>query len=330
MKVFVYEFSCCRLAADETARALRAEGWAMLSAILEDLGHIPGVTTLTLLSEDLSPVPFPGRRVSPADEERAFRELAATADGTLVIAPETDCLLLERCRWAEEAGGRLLGPSSEAVRLTGDKLAQAHHCHERGIPVPPTRSLSALLGSAEGVSFPVVCKLRCGAGAQETYLIHEEGELSQLSPAEFIVQPYIRGMPASVAFLVGPRECLALPPAAQQLSDDGRFRYLGGQLPLPPALAERAQRLGRLAVEAVSGLRGYVGVDVVLGTAPDGSGDRVMEVNARLTTSYVGLRAHCLANLAEVMLCVATGTEAPELCWREGTVSWKADGSVVQ
>jgi predicted ATP-grasp superfamily ATP-dependent carboligase len=137
-------------------------------------------------------------------------------------------------------------------------------------------------------------------------------------------------MPASVAFLLGPRQRLGLPPAGQHLSGDGRFHYLGGQLPLSPALAERVQRLGWLAVDAVAGLRGYVGVDVVLGDAPDGSSDRLMEVNARLTTSYVGLRALCRTNLAEVLLCVCSGAEPPELCWREGTVAWKADGSMLQ
>ena len=330
MNLFLYEFSCARPAADETARALRAEGWAMLSALLHDLDRVPGGTVLTLLSEDFGPAPFAGRRVAPADEERHFRELAAAADGTLIIAPETDGLLLARCLWAEEAGGRLLGPSSRAVRLTGDKLALARHLHERDIPVPPTRLLNEVLRSSAVVSFPVVCKPRRGAGSQETYLIHHENELRHFPDAGFIVQPYIPGMPASVAFLIGPRQCLALPPAAQHLSDEGRFRYLGGQAPLPSSLAERAGRLGRQAVEAVPGLRGYVGVDLVLGAAPDGSGDRVMEVNARLTTSYVGLRALARTNLAAVMLGVACGTEASELCWREGTISWKAEGSVLE
>jgi predicted ATP-grasp superfamily ATP-dependent carboligase len=330
MNVFVYEFCCCRPATDATARALRAEGWAMLSALLRDLGRVPGVSAFTLLSEDFGSVPFAAQRVSAADEERLFRERAASADGTLLIAPESDGLLFERCRWTEEAGGRLLGPSAEAVRLTSDKLALAHHCASRGLPMPPTFTLDEVLKAPVDLSFPVVCKPRRGAGSQATYLIHDETELRRRANPESIMQPYIRGTPASVAFLVGPRQCLALPPAAQLLSSDGRFRYLGGQLPLPPALAERVQRLGQLAVAAVSGLRGYVGMDVVLGDAPDGSGDRLMEVNARLTTSYVGLRALCQSNLAEALLCVAAGTEAPELSWRGGTVFWKADGSVLQ
>src|SRR5262249_27211100 len=109
--------------------------------------------------------------------------------------------------------------------------------------------------------------------------------------ADHIVQPFVPGVAASVAFLFGPGRCLALPPAAQRLSEDDCFRYLGGSVPLPPPLAERARRLAWTAVETLPDLRGYVGVDVVLGDATDGSADWIIEINPRLTTSYVGLRA---------------------------------------
>jgi predicted ATP-grasp superfamily ATP-dependent carboligase len=48
-------------------------------------------------------------------------------------------------------------------------------------------------------------------------------------------------------------------------------------------------------------------VDVVLGREPDGSGDAVIEVNPRLTTSYVGLRAAVRTNLADAMSKAARG-----------------------
>ena len=318
MNVFVCEFCCCRPASDGTAQALRGEGWAMLAAVLHDLNRVPGVRAHTLLAEDFGPASVACRRVAPSAEEQMFRALAAAADWTLVIAPETDGLLHERCRWTEEAGGRLLGPSAEAVRLTGDKLTLAGQLRDRGVATPSTLPVREALHAVAGLSFPAVCKPRRGAGSQSTYLVREEAELRCLAGADAIVQPYVPGMPVSAAFLLGPGRCLSLPPASQHLSDDGRFRYLGGQLPLPPPLAERASRLGRLAVEAVPGLRGYVGVDIVLAENADGSGDRVIEINARLTTSYLGLRALAQGNLAKVMLGVATGTEVAELTWHQG------------
>ena len=129
--------------------------------------------------------------------------------------------------------------------------------------------------------------------------------------------------------ITGASEAIALPPAAQHLSTDGRFHYVGGALPLPQPLAERAVRLGRRAVATLAGQRGYVGVDLVLGEPSDGSRDGVIEINPRLTTSYIGLRALARGNLAEAMLQAAGGGEVAMLSWRSGPVQFLADGTVV-
>jgi predicted ATP-grasp superfamily ATP-dependent carboligase len=83
-----------------------------------------------------------------------------------------------------------------------------------------------------------------------------------------------------------------------------------------------------LAVRAVPGLLGYVGVDVVLGEAADGGGDAVIEINPRLTTSYVGLRRLARFNLAEAVLAVVAGKALPGLDWRKGPIRFLADGTL--
>ena len=105
-------------------------------------------------------------------------------------------------------------------------------------------------------------------------------------------------------------------------SEDGRFRYLGGAVPLPAALNRRAQQLARRAVESVAGLFGYVGVDV--GLAPSPEDDVVIEINPRLTTSYVGLRRLARFNLADALLAVTTGSPLPRPEWHEGPVRFSA------
>ena len=72
----------------------------------------------------------------------------------------------------------------------------------------------------------------------------------------------------------------------------------------------------------------YVGVDLVLGSAPDGSQDCVIEMNERLTTSYIGLQALTETNLAEALVNVAIGKEA-NLKWRSGRVRFYSDGQVI-
>ncbi len=93
------------------------------------------------------------------------------------------------------------------------------------------------------------------------------------------------------------------------------------------ALADRATRLARQALTALPDSTGYVGVDLVLGGDPLGGDDHVIEVNPRLTTSYVGLRQLVQGNLADAMLRIAGGTATPVSCY-ERTIEFRADGQL--
>jgi predicted ATP-grasp superfamily ATP-dependent carboligase len=72
---------------------------------------------------------------------------------------------------------------------------------------------------------------------------------------------------------------------------------------------------------------GYIGVDLVLGDDASGTGDRVIEINPRLTTSYVGLRAAARCNLVEAMWQLAVG-QSPSLEFDERPLRFWADGTI--
>lgn len=284
----------------------------MLAAIVEDLRAVTDLQIVTIASDD----------------EYAFRQAAASAAETLVIAPETDGILETRCRWVEEERGCLLGPCSTAIRLTGDKLTLFKHFNRIGISTPRTWPID----EAPRDLFPVVWKPRDGAGSQATYLVRsateKENALKKLknerpAPA-MIAQEFVEGKAASVAFLMGPLEGIALQPCRQHLSDDGRFHYRGGSCPIEPDLAERVVAVAAPALRAVEGLRGYVGVDVVIASRP--ADDRVIEINPRLTTSYIGLRRLAKFNIAATMRCIARGEPHEPIVWRSGHIDFGVVG----
>ena len=337
MRLFLYEYTCAMPPSNSAKRTLHAEGRAMLKALLEDFGAVAGVETVTILNDEHGLELRRGiYKAFRQDEETTFRELARCSDFTLVIAPEFNDILLTRCRWVLEAGGRLLGSSPAAVRLAGDKLALGRHLLQHGVPTPGCRQIESLHAPLDGL-YPLVWKPRFGAGSQATFLVGGPEEWPSCVAAAnaegwagaSLVQPFVFGLPASAAFLIGGPEPVALLPAGQDLAQDGRFRYLGGSLPLPPALAARAVSLARRALVTIPGLRGYIGVDLVLGNAADGSDDWVIEINPRLTTSYVGLRALAQTNLAEAMLQAARGFPVATISWRKALVRFDAAGQVV-
>ena len=77
------------------------------------------------------------------------------------------------------------------------------------------------------------------------------------------------------------------------------------------------------ACAALPGLRGYVGVDLVLTDA----GPVVIEVNPRLTTAYLGVRAVLDENVAAMALAACEGT-LPEQPIARRCVRFTASGLV--
>jgi len=342
MQIFLYEYitggGLWQAGEQPRDSSLLCEAAAMIQAITRDFRHVEGVTVLTTRDVRLAPRmdDVAGELVlidSAAEELRAIRQLAAAADWTLLIAPETRGALLDRCRLVEASGGRLLSPGSATIAVASDKQATSGLLAAGGVPVPPGALLPIGEIPSAVLRFPIVLKPVDGCGSEDVRLLCNADEISQFAgnsavPSEFVrYEAFIPGRAASVAVLCGPAGKYALPACEQRLSADGQFTYLGGRLPLSPLLDERAQRLALAAVKALPEPRGYVGVDLVLGEPADGSGDRVIEINPRLTTSYIGLRRLAKCNLAAAMLAVAAG-QTPDLCFGSGPVEFSAGGKL--
>jgi predicted ATP-grasp superfamily ATP-dependent carboligase len=113
---------------------------------------------------------------------------------------------------------------------------------------------------------------------------------NQSANPQFIVQEYVNGLAASVSLISNGKKAVALSLIKQQItlaSAEFESCYAGGCVPLEHPMKARALSLAEHLVESCPGLRGYVGVDVIL--ADDNV--YIVDVNPRLTTSYVGLHA---------------------------------------
>jgi predicted ATP-grasp superfamily ATP-dependent carboligase len=90
----------------------------------------------------------------------------------------------------------------------------------------------------------------------------------------------------SASFLIGPGgKAWLIGIGIQRMAvREGCFIYLGGTLPTP---CPEAVPILKRAVEAVTGLLGFAGVDFIWNSAKRHA--MILEINPRPTTSYVGL-----------------------------------------
>ena len=317
MHIFVYEWATgggLVDAAGPVPASLLREGVAMIGALAGDLVRIPDCRVSALRDPRVLQLALPGCTVvdviSRSSHREEFERLAAEADATILIAPELDDILLKAARLATTIGGRLTSPSVEFIRVAADKQRTCETLATAGVPVPSGRMLEADELLPADFGYPAVVKPVNGAGSQDTFMVSGPYDAPAYAWRRRL-ERYVPGQAASVAMLCGLGGRISLEPCKQRISDDGRLRYLGGEMPLAAGLADRARSLGERALAAMPAAVGYVGVDLVLGREPDGSQDAVIEINPRLTTSYVGLRTAAVGNLAETMWRVAQGDMQP-------------------
>ena len=311
--------------------SLVREGSTMIGALAPDLMKIPDCRVTALRDPRAVSLALPGCRIIDVQSSLShwdeFERLAEEADATILIAPELDGILLKAARRVASCSGRLLSPSVDFVKVAGDKQRTGEALYDAGVPVPEAVVLEPEDPLPAEFRYPAVIKPVDGAGSQNTQLLASPHDTPSPYAWRRRLEQYKPGLAASVALLSGPAGRVPLVPCKQRLSEDGRLRYLGGALPLAAGLAERAVALAERALAALPATSGYVGVDLVLGRDPHGSEDFVIEVNPRLTTSYVGLRVATETNLAEAMWRVAQG-EPVQIDFSSRPLEFDGDGNV--
>jgi tyramine---L-glutamate ligase len=318
MRILVHEFvSGGGLAGRPVTASLAREGSAMLTALVADLAALGSHEIVA--TEDPR---FPLRADASVEvvtihppARHALDALIASVDAVWIVAPETDRCLEDLVRRAERIGTIVLGPSAIAIRHAADKGRLGRRLARSGIRHPASRVLQpsddgARAGNAIG--YPAVMKPVHGAGCEGVCLVRNAAELRAAVVARrrsarsgsMVLQQYVRGEAASVSLLTNGRRAVPLTINAQVIRTARRFSYHGGWTPFDHPLAERAADAAVRACGAVPGLRGYVGVDLVLAE----SEAVVIEVNPRLTTAYLGARAALDANIAALALDACRGS----------------------
>ena len=322
----------------------------MLKALVADLAAIDGhqiVTTLDPRFRLAAPAGVDVVTLPPVKNTRGttfLDSLISSVDAVWLVAPETGRCLERLTARAERRGVALLGSGSAAIRQASDKAALSRLLARHGVPHPTTRVIDPsrhgwkadLRTAARELGYPLVVKPARGAGCEGVSLARDARELGQAvawarqtnEVGRLVLQRYIRGVAASVSLLADGRRAVVLTTNGQSIRARAGIRsrpfaYLGGMTPLDHPLSRRAGELAVRVCESIPGLRGYVGVDLML----TNSEAFVVEVNPRLTTAYLGVRAALDQNIAAMALAACAGI-VPEPAPAQRSVRFTASGRI--
>jgi len=320
VRILVYEYaSGGGLAGRQTPASLAREGAAMRAALAADLVAIGAhriVTTADARTRHGVPRGVEVAALPSGNRARAaaLDALIDEVDAVWLIAPETGRCLERLAARVERRRKILLGSSSETIRHASDKARLPSLLADAGVRCPSTYALGRRANpaaAARRIDYPIVVKPARGAGSDGSGLARTARELqpavdrarAAARGGRVVLQPYVQGSAASVSLLANGADAVALAVNEQTLAVSPPFAYCDGTTPFDHPRAAEAIAAATAACRAVPGLRGFVGVDVILTDA-----DAVaIEINPRLTTAYLGVRAALDENVAALAIAACAG-----------------------
>ncbi len=336
---------------DSASPSLLREGRAMLEALAEDWRQLPERSVHVAWDCRVGEWRVPNIVVHECDCQKSmvdtWLEIASQVDCVLVIAPELNDQLVKtitRLREFVPASMKVLNADQAFCVVASDKWSTSQ-CFAAGrIRHPETVLLNQVSSKADLPNSPTlkwIAKPRDGAGCESVVRFNCLADLEKSSalyermsgaPHHWIVQPWLKGKSGSVAVLCGPKARLILPPMTQSIAMTNEenvenLKYQGGSGPWWPVEPKVMEGFVHLVLESIPPEpHGWIGIDfLVTKTARKEKELVAIEVNPRLTTSYLGVRTIVKENLAGLLESVTNG-EQTEYSVRNSTVHFTPFG----
>jgi predicted ATP-grasp superfamily ATP-dependent carboligase len=332
LKLFVYEHVSGGGFSDKLLPpSILSEGFGMLRTVISDF-KTAGHSVTTMLDSRLAVLtpPIEADCIVPISSLReaktAFQKISESADATYVVAPESNHVLQSLVAGVEQADVPSLNSQASAIGEVSDKAVFNEALKRLGLPAPETIVFSAFNDVAEvrqtvkdRLEFPLVFKPIAGVSCDGLSVVRNENQVNRAvdkismesSSKRFVVQQLISGATVSVSVISTGSETLPVSLNRQDVTlgmPNSISAYQGGLVPFDNPLNREAFAMAKRVVKSFRGLKGYIGVDLVLTEKEP----VVIEVNPRLTTSYIGIRKVVNFNPAQAIISSVLESELPK------------------
>ncbi len=308
--ILVFEYFT---ASGEKDKCIISEAEALIFALLDDLSDF---NVDLVINKSYENIVDKYDNVNPilidVDIIDWLAENAANFNNAIFIAAENNNNLYNITKILEENNVKTYTSSAEACLKSSDK----YETYEAlPIEVPQPRSFRFKIDpkgywkraivnlhekwQAEDPLTPLklIIKPLVGVDCEDIVVIENIDDLSydleKIFPpgSRIIVQEYIEGTDISVSLISDGKKAVPISLNEQfvELKND-KGTYLGGKLPIESKYKEEAFEIATKAIESIEGMKGFVGVDLLINAdEKDIYSVYLLEINSRFTTPYVGL-----------------------------------------
>lgn len=286
---------------------LADEGLLMLEALVTELVTLSSVQITVLLDYRIKKNNLPDyiNVIRVCKGQCVFQLLPALIDDSdyvWPIAPEMDGALLKITQLIENSSKHLLNSSSKAIAICSDKLLTCQALEKNGIATVDSVQLNNFL---QYTTETWAIKRKDGVGCINSHFISNKKTFIQIknqieNPADYIIQPFVAGdsLSLSCLFKQGKAWLLCCNQQLVSIKDDA-FELEACVVNISPRKLKTYQNLINNIANVIPGLFGYVGIDII---QPEEGFALVLEINPRLTTSYVGINQAIGFNVAKAVI----------------------------
>ncbi|MFX0004043.1 MAG: ATP-grasp domain-containing protein [Candidatus Hodarchaeota archaeon] len=324
--IFIFEFiSGGGFAHTNIPNSLFCEGFGMLRSIIADFKALDFEIQITLdyriwfLSKYLQADII--RKVEKNNNfQTIFKELVKNNKYVFIIAPETSGILYELTKIVNNYDKIILSTNLKGIKCGTSKITTYKCFKKKEILAPKTYripfkrnflDLNFIISKFRKLNTPIVIKPEDGVGAESVHYFETENQIKNFfenndarigDKKNFIVQEYIKGRNLSLS-LVGSSSLYINPLLLSVnfqniINENNEIEYLGGYTPIENyqkcliQLSKIIKRMRNLKIE------GYYGIDFI---EQRNNLFNFIEINPRLTTSYIGLRNVLNINCVELI-----------------------------
>ncbi|MFX1523757.1 MAG: ATP-grasp domain-containing protein [Promethearchaeota archaeon] len=332
-RIFIFEFvSGGGFNKVEIPISLFCEGYGMLRSIISDFKSLNFeiITMLDFRIKHLAQFLLVDELAITSKNDnffKKFKNIAKTCYYVFIIAPESAKILYRLTKVANSAKIELLSTNLEGIKIGMSKWSTYEFFKEKKITSPktfliPHRKMhldhSFIQHIFNKLKKPVIIKPEDGVGAESIYYIESQDQLNRFflkslkndkDKRKYIIQEFIKGTDLSMS-LIG-KTCsknshfktpLLLSVNSQEINiKNAKFvsEYFGGTTPIENHPIVEKQINDMFKNVDFSPILGYFGIDFIRT-----SDDKLVfiEINPRLTTSYIGLRNAININPVQLIL----------------------------